>query len=125
MKYYLYRGQMYNGRDLARLTGVKYTTLMARLNRGYTVDQAVADSPAIPDSIQFFIRHNNIYGFDGYTSEDFYRAYVTDTAGNYNKESHTHFMRCMKRLYPNMRIVPTRVLNSNGLPAYKRIVRFD
>lgn len=125
MKQYLYRGQMYNGRELSELTGVKYSTLMARLSRGYTVEEAVTDSPAIPDSIRFFVEHANLFELSGLTSEELYKEYCADLPPTFTRESHTHFMRCMKQVVSHMRIVPSRVLNRNGLPTYKRIVRFD
>lgn len=125
MKQYLYRGNTYSIRELSEISGIKYTTLAERLKRGYTVDEAVCGNTRIPESIIQFDNHSDYTDWDGLVSEQVYKIYISwCLKHHFNVESKVHFTRCIKRLHPNIRFVPTR-LKLFGDIVYKRIVRVD
>lgn len=125
MKYYEYRNQLLTMRELADLTGVNYTTLVERLKRGYTVEEAVADEQRVPESVHEFVDASYPPDWDGLVNEELYKTYTQWCDRNdYEAESNVHFTRCIKRLIPTLRVVPTR-LKRYGEVNYKRVVRVD
>jgi hypothetical protein len=125
MKQHLYKGNLYNTKELSEICGVKYTTLAERFKRGYTVEEAISDVPRIPESILQFDSHSDYTDWDGLTSERLYEIYIAWCLKNQmTVESKVHFTRSIKSLHPNVRIVPTR-LKVLGEVMYKRVVRID
>lgn len=125
MRFYEYRGQMYNARELSDLCGVNYKTLVDRLRRGYSVEEAVADQPRVPDSVIEFELASHPPDWDGMVNEELYRIYHEWCVNNdYVPENSIHFTRSIKRLLPNIRIVPTRIKYYDGV-MYRRVIRFD
>lgn len=125
MKTILYKGQTYSVKELADLSGIKYTTLCERLKRGYTVDEAVSDNTRIPESVREFVDHSDEHDWDGLTNEKLHAIYWKWCKNNeYTPESIVHFIRCVRQLIPNMRVVTSRV-KENGTVNYKRLVRID
>lgn len=125
MKYYEYKGKMYTLSELSKLSGVKYTTLVERLNRGYTVEQAISDHSKISDSVQSFVDASTPSDWDGLPNEELYKLYRNWCLRNdFQSESQVHFSRCLRRLVANLRIVPSRV-KSYGNVMYKRLIRID
>ena len=125
MKYYEYKGKMYTLSELSKLSGVKYTTLAERLNRGYTVQQAISDHAKISDSVQGFVDASTPSDWDGLPNEELYKLYRNWCLRNdFQPESQVHFSRCLRRLVANLRIVPSRV-KSYGNVMYKRLIRID
>lgn len=127
MKQYLYKDQLLNGKELAAKCGIKYTTLMERLRRGYTLEEAVQSEPKVPDSILEFDNASDYMQWEGMTNAELYEIYVK-WCGNpdhkYSVESDVHFSRCIKQLHPNIRIVPARLKLYDGV-VYKRVIRVD
>ena len=125
MKQYLYKDNVYNIKELSEMSGIKYTTLAERLKRGYTVEEAVSANTKIPESVIQFDHHSDYTDWDGLTSDKLYENYMMWCL-KYTMpiESKVHFTRCVKRLHPNIRFVPTR-LKVLGNVMYKRIVRVD
>lgn len=125
MKFYEYRNQLYTMRELADLTGVNYTTMVERLKRGYTVEEAVADEPRVPDSINAFVEASYPPDWDGMVNADLYKAYAKWCDRNdYRAESNVQFARCVKKVIPTLRTVPSRIKNFGEI-SYKRVVRVD
>lgn len=125
MKTLLYKDKLYNARELAELTGVKYTTLIERLKRGYSVEEAVADEPRVPQSIYEFVQNSSPLDWNGLTTDDFYKIYFQWCVRNeYAAETKVHFIRNIRRLYPNLKVTPARLKRYDGV-VYKRIVRFQ
>lgn len=125
MRHFLYNDQVFTGKQLAEFTGVSYTTLMERIKRGYTVEEAVESAQKIPESIQAFTEASDYHDWAGLVNSELYKIYRDWCARNDQEpESSVHFTRCIKRIYPNIRIVPTR-LNRYGEISYKRVIRVD
>lgn len=125
MKNYIYQNRVFSGKELAEFTGVKYTTLMSRLARGYTVEEAVADCQRVPKSVNEFYLASHPPDWDGMINSDLYDVYLRwCNKQHYAPESDVHFIRSIKRLVPNLRVVPSRV-NAYGQVRYKRLIRID
>lgn len=125
MKTLLYKDQIYNARELADLTGVKYTTLIERLKRGYTVEEAVEYNARIPESIMEFDAASDLQDWDGITTDDLYSIYWKWCNNNHlPKESKVHFVRSIKKLHPEIRVAPARVKSYDSIN-YKRVVKLD
>lgn len=123
MKHYVYKNQIYNGKELAELTGVNYSTIMSRLANGYTVEEAVRDQQRVPESVIEFCLASHPPDWDGLTNDELYQIYCDWCNRNdFAPESNVHFTRCLKRNIPSIRIVPTR-LKVFGEIKYKRVVR--
>ena len=125
MRNYYYNGQYYTIKELSQMCGVKYTTLCERFKRGYSVAEAIADETRVPNSIIYFDNDSDYHDWEGLSSYELYRVYwkYCDKY-DYTPESNVHFIRCIKKLHPNIRVVPTRV-KANGGVLYKRIIRAD
>lgn len=125
MKYYEYKGKMYTLSELSKLSGINYTTLAERLNRGYSIDEAIAYTPKIANSVQGFVDASTPSDWDGLPNEELYKLYRNWCLRNdFRPESQVHFSRCLRRLVVNLRIVPSRV-KSYGNVMYKRLIRVD
>ena len=125
MKQYLYKGKLYNARELSELCGIKYTTLIERLNRGYTVEEAVRFEVKIPNSVLEFDNASDYRDWEGMIMSELYHVYWNWCRKHgYTPESNVHFSRNIKRLHSNIRIVPTRVKQYDGI-SYKRVIRVD
>lgn len=125
MKKLLYKGNLYTGKELADFTGVKYTTLMERLRRGYTVEEAVADESRIPASVQAFVDEYDVMSLNGQTCKEVFNTYRCFCVIHHLiPETQVHFGKSIKRLLPNFRMVPTRVVR-DGVVKYERITRVN
>lgn len=124
MKQYLYNGQLYSGKELAELSGVKYTTLMERIKRGYSVEEAIADGTRVPESILVFCDEYDPADWNGLENGQLYMTYrAWCIENNYIPETQVHFSRSLKRqLGERYHIVPTRV-TTDGVIKYKRLIR--
>lgn len=123
MKKFLYNGQLFNGKQLAEFTGIKYTTLMNRIASGYTPEEAVAENYRMPESVSLFHLASHPPDWDGLVNEDFYKLYVNwCNRKDWKPETQVHFMRCIRRLEPGLTVVPSRV-KVYGNVLYKRVVR--
>ena len=110
MKNLIYQNEVYNARELAEKTGVNYGTLCARLNRGYTVEEAVADTPRIPKSIIEFMRASHPPDWNGLSSYELFDIYVDwCLAHDYEPEAIVHLIRSLRRLLPNMKVIPSKI----------------
>lgn len=125
MKKYEYKGQLYNMKELSNISGVNYTTLVNRINKGYTVEEAVSDNPRVPESIREFDLHSDYHDWSGMVNEELYDNYKSWCIKNeFRPESNIHFTRSIKQLHPNIRLVPSRLKTPDGIK-YKRVVRVD
>lgn len=125
MKQVLYNNQLFNLKELSEFTGIKYTTLSERLKRGYSVEEAITEKSRIPESIEQFVQASYPKDWDGMTNEELYKIYFNWCVRNeHYAESNVHFTRCLKRIVPNLRTVPTRLKRYDGI-AYKRVIRID
>lgn len=127
MKNFLYKDELYSGKELAAKCGIKYTTFMERIKRGYTVEEAVQTDYKIPDSIKAFDDASNYFDWNGMTNAelyDIYRKWCMKEDHKYPVESDVHFGRSIRLLHPNIRIVPTRLKRLDGI-VYKRVIRVD
>lgn len=125
MKKYFYNGYYYNARQLSEMCGIKYTTLLGRLERGYSVEEAVSWNTKIPDSIREFDKASDYHDWSGMINSELYEHYKSWCIKNeFRVESNVHFTRSIKQLHPNIRIVPTRIRTGNDI-SYKRVVRVD
>lgn len=125
MRNYVYKGKYYNVRELSELSGVKYSTLCERLKNGYSVEEAIALDTRIPDSILEFDSASDYKDWDGMINEELYGDYRQWCSNNdFFPESHIHFTKCIKRIHPNIRVVPSRLKKYDGV-VYKRVIRVD
>lgn len=125
MKYYEHNGKMYTLSELSKLSGINYTTLAERLNRGYSIDEAITYTPKVANSVQSFVDASTPFDWDGLPNEELYKLYRNWCLRNdFQPESQVHFSRCLRRLVANLRIVPSRV-KSYGTVMYKRLIRID
>lgn len=125
MRHFNYNGQTFTLRELSEFTGIKYTTLSERLKRGYTLEEAIADGCKVPESITEFVNASYPKDWHGLENSELYQIYSKWCSNNgYQKEAMIHFMRMLKRVVPNLRIVQTRVSYYDG-KVNKRLIRVD
>lgn len=123
MKYYQYKGETYNIRELSDLSGVNYTTICERLKRGYTVEEALSDGYKIPESVEEFFHASHPPDWDRMTTDHLFDIYATwCRRHDYEVESKVHFVRSIKRCVPLLKVIPSRVRTSDGVK-YCRIIR--
>lgn len=125
MKRFLYKGKLYNLRQLSEVSGIKYSTLAERIKRGYTVEEAVSWDLRVPTSVLEFDSGADYRDWHGVRMSDLYQSYWQWCLTNgHRPESNAHFSRNIRRLHPNIRVVPTRVKSYGGVE-YVKIVRVD
>lgn len=123
MKHYQYDGKIYSGRELAELSGKNYSTLMARFERGYTVEEAICDDKRVDGSVLDFANNSCIQDWDKLTSERLHKIYWNWCEKNdYHPTSIINLMKTLKRIFPNLKIVSTKVKNETGF-VYRKVVR--
>lgn len=123
MKYYEYGDGMTTIQELSNKYGIKYTTLVERLKRGYTVEEAIAGE-RMPESVKQFVDNSYPPDWNGLLNEDLYKRYVEwCDKHDFERESQVHFSRCLKKLVP-MKSVCKRIKQFDGV-IYKRVVQVD
>ena len=119
MMKYLYKNNLYSVNELSDMSGINAATIRARLRGGYSVEQAVSDSP-IHDSVIEFCEASYYHDWIGMSTTYLYEIYWNWSVSNgYTPLQIQGFSRQLFMLYPMLKVVPTRKSNTCS-----RIIRF-
>lgn len=118
MKYPL-KDALYSIQDLSRMSGIEEHTIRDRLRRGYSVEAAIKHE-LVHESVEEF-NHASWYGdWIGLPTTHLYEIYWKWCMANgFTPLSQISFTRQIMRMYPNLKVVPTRDREGNCM----RIIR--
>lgn len=118
MNKYHFRNQWLTTAELSELCGIAPATLRDRLRRGYTIEEAVKESPTA-ESIQHFADASWYQDWIGMAVSDVYDIYWRWCISNKYTPLHLQgFSRQLLRMYPNLKTVPTKRGSKN-----QRVIR--
>lgn len=107
MNKYEYKGQLYTVNELSDMSGIAAPTIRDRLRRGYSIDQAIVDSPT-HESVRAFCESSWWEDWLGMTTTYLYEIYWKWSIDNqYRPIQQAGFTRQLFKLYPNLKSVPT------------------
>lgn len=108
MNKYMYKGREVTINDLAEISGIAHATIRDRLRKGYSVEQAVMVVP-IDESVSEFCKASWYEDWIGKSTTDVYNIYWKWCIDEeYNVTSLRPFTRQIMKLYPNLKVVPTK-----------------
>ena len=108
MNRYFYNDAFYTPKELSDISGIPAHTIRDRLRRGYSVDQAVSESPVFPSVLDFcnasyyddWIDHsvNYVYGI----------YWNWCNANQYPHQDIRCFTRQIMEIYPMLKVIPCK-----------------
>ena len=106
---YPYRGKVYTIHELAEISGIAPATIRYRLRRGYTIDEAVK-TVATDESVFQFAEASWWEDWIGMPISGLYRIYWSWCVSNgYTPLQKQGFSRQLVGMYPNLKVVPSRI----------------
>jgi hypothetical protein len=94
--------------ELAEMSGIKAATIRDRLRRGYTIEQSVK-LVLVDESIEMFNEASWWEDWIGLSTLYLHKIYWEWCVSNgYTPLPHVSFTRQLMKMYPNLKVVPTR-----------------